>query len=121
MGNSGGDGRRQSDRSVAPPATVDLRSTMRGVLLAVRAQPGARRNAITGVHAGALKVAVTAPPDKGKANEAIVALLCEKLQLGRGQIALVAGETSRQKKFEVAEVDADALRRRIEACLATIS
>lgn len=106
---------------MTPPATVDLQVTTRGVLLAVRAQPGARRNAITGVHAGALKVAVTAPPDKGKANEAIVALLCEQLRLARSQVAVVAGETSRQKKLVVAEIDVDALRRRIEACLAAIS
>lgn len=106
---------------MTPPATVDLQATSRGVALAVRAQPGARRNGIAGVHAGALKVAVTAPPDKGKANEAIVALLCDRLDLVRSQVAIVGGETSRQKKLLVVGVEIDELRRRIQSCLAAIS
>ena len=50
-----------------------------GSILPVVAQPGARRNAVLGERAGALRVAVTAPPDKGKANAAILALLAEVL------------------------------------------
>lgn len=72
-----------------------------GCVLSVRAQPGARRNAVIGKQASALKVAVTAPPDKGRANEAIVEVLAEAFGLKRSQIELVAGPTSRQKKFLV--------------------
>ena len=43
-----------------------------GATLAVRAQPGARKNAVLGEQAGALKVAVTAPPEDGRANAALV-------------------------------------------------
>ncbi len=72
-----------------------------GCVLSVRAQPGARRSAVIGEQASALKVAVTAPPDKGRANEAIVEVLAEAFGLKRSQIELVAGPTSRQKKFLV--------------------
>jgi uncharacterized protein len=70
-----------------------------GVAISVRAQPGARKNAIVGEHDGALKIAVTAPPDKGKANEAIVSVLAAALDLPKSSVELMNGHTSRQKKF----------------------
>lgn len=98
-----------------PP--IELQSTADGVMLAVRAQPGARRNAIAGVHARALKVSVTAAAEKGKANEAIVELLAERLELARSQIAVVSGLTSRQKKLLIRGIDREELARRLAAAL----
>ncbi len=51
---------------------VRLEGNAAGTILLVRAQPGARHNAVLGEHDGALRVAVTAAPDKGKANHPIV-------------------------------------------------
>ena len=48
-----------------------------------------------------LKVSVTAAPEKGKATEAVIDVLCEELSLARWQVELVAGATSRQKQFLV--------------------
>lgn len=78
---------------------IDLVRHADGVLLPVRAQPGARRSAVVGEHAGALKVAVTQAPEKGKANKALIQLLAKELQVSKSQIELIAGETSRQKQF----------------------
>lgn len=75
-----------------------------GCVLAVRAQPGARRNAIVGEQAGALKVAVSAPADQGRANAALVEVLAEGLGLKRSQIALLSGAGQRQKRFLVRAV-----------------
>ena len=72
-----------------------------GTILPVRAQPGARRNEIHGIQDGMLKVCVTQSPEKGKANKAIVELLCKSLGLKKSQIELLSGETSRQKRFLV--------------------
>jgi uncharacterized protein len=72
-----------------------------GTVLPVRAQPGARRNEIRGVQAGMLKVCVTQSPEKGKANKAIVELLCKQLSLRKSQIELLSGETSHNKRFLV--------------------
>ncbi len=78
---------------------IQLRALAEGVEIAVRAQPGARRNAVVGEQNGCLKVAVNAPPEKGRANEAIVEVLAEALGIKRKQIELTSGATSREKKF----------------------
>lgn len=70
-----------------------------GALLAVRAQPGARRNAVLGEQAGALKVAVTAPPEDGRANAALVEVLRDWLGVRRSQVELASGATNRNKTF----------------------
>ena len=70
-----------------------------GSILPVVAQPGARRNGVLGERAGALRVAVTAPPDKGKANAAIQVAARRGLGCKAAQVALVSGAASRQKRF----------------------
>ena len=70
-----------------------------GCVLPVRAQPGARRCAVLGVQGGALKIAVTAPPEDGRANKAFIDTLREALHLKRSQIELLSGATSRDKRF----------------------
>jgi len=97
---------------------IDLKPHVAGIILPVRAQPGARRAGITGEHSGMLKVAVNAAPDKGKANQAILELLCDELSLSRSQVELVSGATSRTKQFLVCDITADELARRIAQRLA---
>ena len=72
-----------------------------GCTLAVRVHPGARKNGVTGVHADAVKIALTTPPVDGKANEALIAFLADALRLPRARIALVAGLTSRAKTLRI--------------------
>ncbi len=70
-----------------------------GCVLSVRAQPGARKAGIPGEQNGALKVAVTEPPEDGRANKALTKALREALGLKRSQVELLGSETSRDKKF----------------------
>ena len=76
--------------------------------LAVRAQPGARKTAITGVYGeGAtaqLKIAVQAPPVEGRANAALIAFLAETFGVAKNRVELVSGELSRSKVFLLREV-----------------
>ncbi len=72
-----------------------------GCTVAVRVHPGAKKNGVTGTHAGAVKIALTAPPVDGKANEALIAFLAEALRLPRARIALVAGVASRSKTIRI--------------------
>lgn len=80
-----------------------MRETADGITLAVRAQPGAKKTAITGMYGeGAtaqLKIAVQAPPIEGRANEALIAFLASVFSLSRTKVVLISGELSRSKVF----------------------
>ncbi len=96
---------------------VRLEQRADGVILPVKASPGARENAFRGVHDGQLKVSVTAAPEKGKANKAIIEMLARTLELKRSQIEIVAGETSCEKKFLIRDCNADDLVTKLMAAL----
>ena len=72
-----------------------------GCVLPVRAQPGARKAGVLGEQAGALKVAVTAPPVDGEANAAVIEVLAKALGIARSAIAVVGGASSRRKRVEI--------------------
>jgi len=88
-----------------------------GLVLPVRAQPRARKPGILGEQAGALKVAVTAPPEDGRANLALVEALAECLALRRSQVELLAGATARDKRFLIRGVTKTALEQRLAELL----
>lgn len=72
-----------------------------GVRFAVRVIPRAKHNTISGIHGGALRVRLTAPPVEGKANAALEEFLAQALGLRPAQVCVVAGHTSRQKTIVV--------------------
>ena len=69
------------------------------------------------MRAGARRIAVTAPPDKGKANAAIQSLLAETLGCKAAAVALVSGATSRQKRFLIQGLAPEELHRRLAALI----
>jgi uncharacterized protein (TIGR00251 family) len=92
---------------------IALQQHAEGVIVPVRAQPGARKTAVVGEQNGALKLAVTAPADQGKANKALVELLAEVLGLKRSQVELLKGDKSRDKRFLVRGLDLGELQGRL--------
>ena len=80
-----------------------IRETAAGVTLAVRAQPGAKKTAITGIYgegpSAQLKIAVHAPPIEGRANETLITYLADLFSLPRSNVELISGEFSRSKVF----------------------
>jgi uncharacterized protein (TIGR00251 family) len=84
-----------------------------GCILPVRAQPGARKAGVLGEQGGALKVAVTAPPEDGRANQALTEALRDLLGLKRSQVELLGGQTSRDKKFLIRGLSRAELERRV--------
>ena len=88
-----------------------------GVILKVRATPGASRDGIVGVLGDSLKIAVSAAAEKGKANKRILAVLAKKLGLPARSIILVSGQTSRDKLVCVKNTNAEDLRRTLETLL----
>jgi uncharacterized protein (TIGR00251 family) len=78
---------------------IALEQTSDGVIIPVRVHAAASRNALVGIHAGALRIDVTTAPEKGKANLAVVRVLSAALGTTKSAIELVSGATSPQKRF----------------------
>jgi uncharacterized protein len=81
--------------------------------LRLRVSPGARSNAIVGRHGEGWKVRVTAAPEGGKANHAVLRLLAERLDLPGKSLALVSGPSSRDKIVELFGIDTAEAERRL--------
>ncbi|MEY2405261.1 MAG: uncharacterized protein QOJ67_2184 [Acidimicrobiaceae bacterium] len=84
------------------------------VELAVHAQPGAGRTQITGRFGEALKVRVAAPPEQGRANEALAKALADGFGVETKAVSLVSGETSRTKRFRIIGMEEDDFVRRLD-------
>jgi uncharacterized protein len=72
-----------------------------GCTVNVRVHPGARSNAVSGIHDGAVKISLTTPPVDGRANEALIAFVAELVGVPRARVSLVAGMTGRTKVLRV--------------------
>jgi uncharacterized protein (TIGR00251 family) len=96
---------------------IQLEPHPEGVVLPVRAQPGASKSSVRGEQEGQLKVGVTQVAEKGKANKALVQLLSKVLDVRRSQIELISGETAANKRFLIRGVTVEVLVSRIEWAL----
>ena len=92
-----------------------VRDTPAGAMFQIRVQPRAKRNAIIGEVGDALKLALTAPPVEGRANEACIAFLAEVLDVPRSSVAIGAGHSSRNKIIRVAGLSAAEVERKLSA------
>lgn len=90
-----------------------LRTTPDGVVLNLRIVPRASKNEVAGTMGDTLKIRLQAPPVEGKANEALIRFLAEKLAVPARGVALLAGSTSRQKRVLVTGLDEPAIRARL--------
>ena len=81
--------------------------------LRLRVSPGADRSAVVGRHGDAWKVRVAAPPERGRANDEVVALLADVLELARPAIHVVAGRSGRDKVVELDGVTVEEAERRL--------
>lgn len=79
----------------------------------IKVQARARREEVVGVHAGLLRIRVTAPPVEGRANEAVVALLAQHLRVPQSSIKIAAGAQTPIKRVEVLGLDAATLLERL--------
>ena len=83
--------------------------------LRVRVVPGAKRTDVVGRHGDGWKLRVTAPPERGRANEAVERLLAERLGLSPRDVTVVSGTLTRDKVVEVRGVSAAEAERRLAA------
>ena len=82
--------------------------------LRIRVSPGARRTEIVGRHGDAWKVRVTEAAERGRANDAVLRVLADRLGIARSDISLVSGLGARDKVVELRSLDAREAARRLE-------
>jgi uncharacterized protein len=92
---------------------IPVQDSYAGTTFAVKVHPRAKKNAITGEVGDALKLAITAPPVDGKANEACIEFFAKLLNLPRSSVTIAAGQTSRNKVIRVAGLTAQQVRDRL--------
>ena len=92
---------------------ITVRDTSAGATFQVKVQPRAKKNAIIGEIGDALKLALTAPPVEGRANQACIALVAELLNLPRSSVTIAAGQSSRKKIIHVAGMSAAEVQQRL--------
>jgi len=83
------------------------------VTFAVRVVPRASKNEIVGLRCDALKVRLTAPPVGGKANEALIAFLAQRLGVRKSEVEIVAGATSRHKMIRAVNLSLEEVEERL--------
>ena len=83
--------------------------------LRLRVSPGARSAQVVGRHGDAWKVRVAAPPEGGRANDAVVGLLAETLSLPRNAVTLVSGHSARDKIVRLDGLDQTQIERRLQS------
>ena len=90
---------------------IAVQETAAGLTFRVKVQPRTKRNAVVGELGDVLKVALTAPPIDGRANEACIEFFAELLKLPRSSITIVSGQNSRNKVIRVTGISVKELRR----------
>ena len=92
---------------------IPVHENAKGITFAVKVRPRARKNAITGAVGDALKLALTAPPVEGKANQSVIEFFADLFQIPRSSVTIASGETSRNKVVRIAGVSKLAAEQRL--------
>jgi uncharacterized protein (TIGR00251 family) len=92
---------------------IPIRDLAPGATFAVKVHPRAKKDAITGEIGDALKLALTAPPIEGRANEACVEFFAKLLKVPRSSVSIAAGQNNRNKVIRVVGLSADEVRKRL--------
>jgi uncharacterized protein (TIGR00251 family) len=96
---------------------IPLHETAKGISFSVKVHPRARKNAITGIVGDALKLALTAPPVEGRANQAVIEFFAELFAIPRSSVTIASGETSRNKIVRISGLGRAAVDERLNATL----
>lgn len=87
------------------------------LVLSIYVQPKASANRIAGLHAGALKICITAPPVDGKANKAVVTYLAQFFDLSKAAVCIDSGQHSRTKRVRIVGISPNDAREKLAKAL----
>jgi len=84
-----------------------------GVVFPAKIVPGSSQTRICGIFNGMLKIKITAPPEKGKANRCLLEFLAKQLGVKKNAVSIISGQTNPIKQIKVLGISADALLRKL--------
>jgi uncharacterized protein (TIGR00251 family) len=90
-------------------AVLQIQEGRDGVVFTAKIVPGSSRTAVAGMLGGMVKVKVAAPPEKGKANQALVTFLADCLGVKKNDVTILSGQTQPVKQVQVAGIAAQTL------------
>ncbi len=93
---------------------IALRETPAGITFSIKVHPRAKKNAITGEVGDVLKVALTAPPVDGKANQACIDFFAKLLEVPRSSVSIAAGQAGRNKVIRIVGLSAVEIEKRLK-------
>ncbi|MCI0389999.1 MAG: DUF167 domain-containing protein [Acidobacteria bacterium] len=96
---------------------VKLSVTDDAITFAVRVQPRASKSGVVGELDGALKIRLAAPPVDGEANQELIRLLAKLFDAPRQRIAILSGQTSKNKIIRVSGISVEEVRKALRNCL----
>ena len=96
---------------------IELRERDGGVEFGVKVVPGSSRDAVVGVWGNALRVAVSAPPQAGAANQQLIRLLAKTFQARPGDLSITHGKSQPRKRVHIAGLNPRRVRQLLTAAL----
>jgi uncharacterized protein (TIGR00251 family) len=94
-------------------ANLTIREIDGGVVFAAKIVPAASRTALCGFLDGMMKIKISAPPEKGKANQCLLEFLAKQLGVRKNALGIISGKTNPVKSVRVSGISAEALLRRL--------
>ena len=94
---------------------ITLTDTDEGLILSIKVVPGSSKTCLAGPIGSMLKVKVAAAPEKGKANECLIAYLAQLLGIRKNAVEILSGQTSPVKQVRISGLKSDAVRGILEA------
>jgi uncharacterized protein (TIGR00251 family) len=94
-------------------AELKVQDTDGGVVFKVKVVPAGSRTEICGILDGMLKIKVTSPAEKGKANQALINFLAQMLNVKKNQLSIISGQTSRVKQIRLLSMSAETLLKKL--------
>ena len=88
-------------------SSLEISQSNGTVILGVKVVPSSSKTAMAGILDGMLKIKLSAPPEKGKANQALITFLANKLGIKKNAIEIVAGSTNPVKKIRILNISAE--------------
>jgi len=94
-------------------ANPAIREVDGGVVFSVKIVPGSSKTSVCGLLDGMVKIKISAPPEKGKANQSLIEFLAKKLGVKRKDVHIISGQTNPVKSMEISGISAEMLTTRL--------